>query len=674
MYDDIAIKYLEKGLVVIPLSGKKPILKDWTNLRCDSPELERSYPMSGIGILTGKPSGIVALDIDKDSAKDKCPLSPVIKRGKKGETRFFKYTGELAIKNHDLGVELLSTGNQTVIPPSIHPETGQSYYWLTPDTLLNIDIEDLPAISNEFIVYLQQNRSFNKFEGRHNALVAHCGKLVTSMMTTAKRVKDLYEYDKNNHANPYFHDESEPHGGRGMDAAQAMYYSVANTAKKNGNFVDPEKVMKIRIEIDGNGHKEIEAELKKLPRMVGLGQELFEDIYEKSYIKRTKFTFMATLQVLSHVIGDKVHYRGTCANLYQYGVAPSGYGKNFPFRRAQEYITEVNADMLAGDSPTSDSIVRRQLEMYHNKLFMVNEAESMLKKMANAKTNFSLRETMTDIYDLPMGMLNKKMILSGRGKDTEEYESVYSPYVGLFLMSTPQGLQSVQNSDFFNTGFLSRFLMYIDDKFKEAEFIDEDDMADMSLDNSILRDLRAIHSIGTTKVIVQLSKAKREHLRLLSTKKAKEVMRDIHYKIEKDKQEMFIDSKFLGLISRKEMFVNKLTILHHVMKHRQNFANYIEEDSIEWAYNAVDAILNNMIIKFGETVFESKEDELYAKFKNWGIGRVKRGKEIFTKAELKGTLKNTTVKQRSELLRDLIDCGEIVIHGDDFKFNFNGRD
>lgn len=43
-------------------------------------------------------------------------------------------------------VEILGPGNQTVIPPTWHPSTGQPYRWTTEQSLENAPVTDLPVI------------------------------------------------------------------------------------------------------------------------------------------------------------------------------------------------------------------------------------------------------------------------------------------------------------------------------------------------------------------------------------------------------------------------------------------------------------------------------------------------------------------------------------------------
>jgi len=76
----------------------------------------------------------------------------VKKAGAKGETRFY-YGPSIASQNWSLDgnrvIEVIGPGRQTVLPPSIHPDTQQPYRWLTPDTLEDVQPQDLPALPED---------------------------------------------------------------------------------------------------------------------------------------------------------------------------------------------------------------------------------------------------------------------------------------------------------------------------------------------------------------------------------------------------------------------------------------------------------------------------------------------------------------------------------------------
>lgn len=144
--------YWAAGLPVIPLkrwnssgkgAGKAPILNEWTQYGQHMPtEAVRghwleSYPDSNIGLPFGPSSGLCAIDIDTENSvyieaiKKALPTSPWVRVGKKGMGLIFKWQGQRNFKLRDADnasiVEFLGQGNQMVLPPSIHPDTGKPY-------------------------------------------------------------------------------------------------------------------------------------------------------------------------------------------------------------------------------------------------------------------------------------------------------------------------------------------------------------------------------------------------------------------------------------------------------------------------------------------------------------------------------------------------------------------
>jgi|GEM_PF-3497290 len=168
IFADNSPKYFEAGYGTIPLRPhtKIPAILNWQT-RCEAMQTQQqidslcsSHADSNIGLPLGAANRVIAIDFDYnvDGLHDKLNKllegSPVKKKGAKGYTALYQYNGEHNKKWFKGGkaiVEVLSTGNQTVIPPSIHPDTGQPYIWLTPDTLLDITPEDLPILHDDFI-------------------------------------------------------------------------------------------------------------------------------------------------------------------------------------------------------------------------------------------------------------------------------------------------------------------------------------------------------------------------------------------------------------------------------------------------------------------------------------------------------------------------------------------
>jgi P4 family phage/plasmid primase-like protien len=167
IFEAFAPTYWAAGLPVIPLRqrNKMPDINNWSFYGRQMPtELEQthwlaSYPKGNIGLPLGPASGVCIIDIDtEDEALDKaireiCGPTPWVRVGKKGAALAYRFEGQknFKLRGADGGMicEFLGLGNQVVLPPSIHPDTGQPYtasanLWDVLDQLplLGEDIED----------------------------------------------------------------------------------------------------------------------------------------------------------------------------------------------------------------------------------------------------------------------------------------------------------------------------------------------------------------------------------------------------------------------------------------------------------------------------------------------------------------------------------------------------
>ena len=141
--------------------AKPFVLKMWSN-----------WDRANIGIITGtKVSSthmVAAVDYDTDDPdiladlESSLPPSPVRKRGRRGYTSF--YLVPLRTKGFRTAiVELLTDTRQTVIPGSIHPDTGQPYVWMGEKTLENTHARDLPVLTEENIErFIEQVEALTK--------------------------------------------------------------------------------------------------------------------------------------------------------------------------------------------------------------------------------------------------------------------------------------------------------------------------------------------------------------------------------------------------------------------------------------------------------------------------------------------------------------------------------
>ena len=150
------LKHIPVTFVLTPVNGNKaPYLTNWqkTGFSPTSPDLIKeikSGKAKGYGLLTGKVSGgIVAIDCDGESAHELAlklgglTHTVCFTSGKEGRAQYLyripqEYWESITTKKLKTGVyndgkeellELRWDGCQSVLPPSVHPETG-NYEWL----------------------------------------------------------------------------------------------------------------------------------------------------------------------------------------------------------------------------------------------------------------------------------------------------------------------------------------------------------------------------------------------------------------------------------------------------------------------------------------------------------------------------------------------------------------
>lgn len=128
--------------VPVPLRKKGPVIGEWQNMRLTASDLPKYFPAnSNIGLILGEPSGgLVDVDLDTPQAVRAAsvflPETQLTHGRKSKRSSHWWYVSTHPIPTSKRFVapdgtcllELRSTGEQTVVPPSIHP-SGEDIAW-----------------------------------------------------------------------------------------------------------------------------------------------------------------------------------------------------------------------------------------------------------------------------------------------------------------------------------------------------------------------------------------------------------------------------------------------------------------------------------------------------------------------------------------------------------------
>jgi hypothetical protein len=143
-----ALAYAALGWSVLPIEprGKRPLVPwlEWQQRRADADEIDgwfRRRPDANVGIVTGRVSGLVVVDVDPrhDGAAsldralaehDPLPRTVEAETGGGGRHLYFAHPGVPVHNRVGIlpGIDLRADGGCVVAPPSLHPG-GRRYRW-----------------------------------------------------------------------------------------------------------------------------------------------------------------------------------------------------------------------------------------------------------------------------------------------------------------------------------------------------------------------------------------------------------------------------------------------------------------------------------------------------------------------------------------------------------------
>jgi len=185
-------RYVGAGFAVVPIPhrSKRPVLEGWEALKLSADELPEHFNgrPQNVGLLLGKPSGGL-IDVDQDATEAvKIAgrfLPPTLTSGRESSPHshwWYVSPGAETVRykdvNHEVLVKLRSTGCQTLVAPSVHPD-GERVVWH--DTGLKpvrIAVRELLAGVRELATATLIARHIPPLGGRHDFALALAGFLL----------------------------------------------------------------------------------------------------------------------------------------------------------------------------------------------------------------------------------------------------------------------------------------------------------------------------------------------------------------------------------------------------------------------------------------------------------------------------------------------------------------
>jgi hypothetical protein len=206
---DAAVEYIRQGRYPVPVpfktkgegKGKDSMPTGWPDLRVTEDKIDTYFPagkQTNVGLITGvtdgTPQGEVVLDIDCAEALRAADLvlhKTGSEAGRKGNPRSHrhytvdavpakahtKYLDPMRKGKDAVLVEIISTGGMVVAPPSVHPDTGETYTWSKNGTPATVTFTALEARARHLAAAALLGRYWSE-GNRHDAALALAGGLL----------------------------------------------------------------------------------------------------------------------------------------------------------------------------------------------------------------------------------------------------------------------------------------------------------------------------------------------------------------------------------------------------------------------------------------------------------------------------------------------------------------
>jgi putative DNA primase/helicase len=169
---ELALRLHRNGFVPLCIDPQSKACRapGWSKTTPTAESIDRTFSRpGGIGVRLGDlhqdGTCLIAIDIDLEehqlirAVERALGVRVPVKRGKKGYTYIFLLdeehpTQKLYWSRHGgkkAAIDILCRGAQTVLPPTIHPETKRPYYWVSGTPLDQIERSNLPIFSRAVI-------------------------------------------------------------------------------------------------------------------------------------------------------------------------------------------------------------------------------------------------------------------------------------------------------------------------------------------------------------------------------------------------------------------------------------------------------------------------------------------------------------------------------------------
>lgn len=632
------------------------------------------YPACGFGLACGAASKIVAVDVDCEGEirlliESLLPPSPCRKVGKRGFTAFYRYERQQSTRVHHNGttiVEILSTGRQTVLPPSMHPDNIQ-YKWLTPDTLLDIPASELPSLPADFVERLKkalgqhvpkrtQDLSSIYFKEPADRIWEALKFIAPEdyhlwieigMAIKANSPDDFKIWDKWSQRSKKYNPKEmaqkwasfDDFGGPGKVCIDTLFWHA-----RLGGW--QEKIEHVEI-LEGGNLKPIEkVTMESLAASApGLVGQITDWIIRSALRPQPALALAGALTIVGTLKSHKqATYTNLRTNLYCLGIGESGCGKNHVFEAAKFLFKFLSAELYLSGEPQSDTAVLSSLQAGGSKrLVLWDEIGMAMRAMGDPRAPIHLKriiECLMKIYSCAGSTFFGKEY-ANRDEKLKRID-LDQPCLSCLGMSTPVHFQAAMTGENVIDGLLSRWLIF---RIADPDVPFQDNVKLSSIPTKIMEGCEEILKENVSGNLVIEPKI------VLFSEQAARTMGAIAAECE-EKKKAARAAGYDPLWVRAAEHTAKIALVCATGE--------ISESDVKWAWEVAKCSISQLCEVLSAKKVDSRDTDIFSTALNY-IGGLESG---CTMSQFTRKFQRLSKRQRDEILKSLLDADLIYAQVD----------
>ena len=220
------------------------------------------------------------------------------------------------------------------------------------------------------------------------------------------------------------------------------------------------------------------------------------------------------------------------------------------------------------------------------------------------------------------------------------------------MLSTHRAFEEYCKTEMFDTGFLSRFDLFFEDRKKHQQWVEQ---YNPPITQSVADRLMAVAKCGEMP-LVDDSRSLIEIPDLVVNKPAMRRRKEIFNEVVNTEIE---DTRFNGLMNRRLYKANKYCGLHHFMVNEADaLTTPVSVKSVEWGWACSEAVTSNMMPNIGYSVADNSYEREVNRMIRFIEKRQHKGKTT-KKKDISAGLKGCRI-MRNRIQDDLFDRGVLI--------------